>query len=94
MTQTEQTPTPSPEVKEYKPSEQVLHQIEESFTYHSPLPDQIPRYGALRSKAKELALLMAKNCPPGRELAMALTQLQLATMCANAAIACNEKGVG
>jgi hypothetical protein len=65
-------------------------QIENTFTYHAPFGTQLDRYQALREKAKELALLIIDSTPPSREQSMAISQLQLCTMLANAAIACNE----
>lgn len=60
------------------------------FTYHSPRPNQIPRYQQLRDKAREFAQLIHDLTPPSREQALAFTHLQEATMWANAAIACRE----
>lgn len=77
-------------VGSYEPSEKILNQIKETFTYHAPKGDQPERYIILREKAKELALLMATSCPESRELSAALTNLQLAVMLANASIAVNE----
>ena len=65
--------------------------IADSFTYHAPKPDQIPRFTKLREKFREVAEMIARLTPPGRERAASLTQLQLAVMLANAAIACGEK---
>ena len=79
------------EIKEYSIDPQTQKMIEDTFTYHAPKPDQIPRYTALREQFKQTALMVAKFTPPGRERAVALTQLQLAVMLANAAIACGEK---
>lgn len=60
------------------------------FTYHTPTGTQADRYAALRAKAKELADLVQSLCPPSRESALALTNLQQAVMWANASIAINE----
>lgn len=78
-------------VKEYAMDGQTQKTIDDSFTYHAPKADQIPRYTQLREKFRETALMIARYTPPGRERAIALTQLQLANMAANAAIACGEK---
>lgn len=72
-------------------STQEYTDISERFTYHPPKGDQTERYLAIREKAKELAFVMAECCPPGRELATALTQLTLVSMLANSAIAIGEK---
>jgi hypothetical protein len=79
------------ELKEYPLDPQTEKMINDSFTYHPPKPDQIPRYTALREQYRQTALMVAKYTPPGRERATALTQLQLSVMLANAAIACGEK---
>jgi len=72
----------------FTPTEQ--EQIERTFTYHAPKGDQQTRYVQLREKAKELAYLIASNCPASREKSLAMTSLQQATMWANASIAINE----
>lgn len=64
--------------------------LDNRFTYHPPKPGQAEKYEALRSKGKELAELINELVPDSREKSLALTQLQNATMWANAAIACNE----
>jgi hypothetical protein len=76
--------------REYHPSEQQVAHNQRAFQYHSPKPDQIPRYGTLRQQAAYLAADMIRLCPQSRELSLALTKLQEATMWANASIACNE----
>lgn len=68
-----------------------LKEIEKKFTYQSPKPDQLPRYEELRGSAREFAKLIVKYCPPSPERDSAITQLQLANMLANAAIACHDK---
>lgn len=78
---------------EYLISESTMAEIENMFTYHRPHGDQPQRYEALREKAKEMAILIHKSCMPSRERSLAITQLQLSVMCANAAIALNEKYV-
>ena len=65
-------------------------QIENNFTYHAPKEGQPVRYVALRDKAKELALLIDKECPASGEKSLALTKLEEAVMWANSAIARNE----
>lgn len=67
-----------------------LETIENNFTYHSPKQDQPERYEQIRSKAKELALLILGCCPDSRERSIAFTQLEDTVMWANASIARNE----
>lgn len=78
--------------KEYPIDAGTQKMIDDTFTYHPPRADQVPRYNELREQFRQTALMVARFTPPGRERAVALTQLQLAVMLANAAIACGEKG--
>lgn len=57
------------------------------FTYHPPTSDQLPRYGYLRAAFRDLALGLVHNCPESRERSLALTNLEIAAMFANASIA-------
>lgn len=76
----------------YTPDENTVTQIQNNFKYHSPLPNQPERCTRIRAAAGDLAMLFATNCPPSRELSLALTNLEESVMWANAAIARNEKG--
>lgn len=67
-----------------------ISSINNSFTYHAPKPEQIPKYESLRSEAKELALLIYKLCPPSAETTLAIRNLEEAIMWANKSIACNS----
>lgn len=64
--------------------------LENEFSYHRPLEHQLPRYEALRSEAKELAIIITGLVPPGQHRETALTRLREAIMWANAGIACGE----
>ena len=70
--------------------EEMIERINNDFTYHAPKPGQTERYEKLRNKAKEYALLIVELTPYSREQSLALTQLEYASMMANAAIARNE----
>lgn len=74
----------------YTPSETDIKKIENNFVYHAPKEGQNDRYITLRQKAREFAMYLAQNCPPSRELSVALTELETCMMWANAAIARNE----
>lgn len=65
--------------------------IENIFEYHPPAGDQQTRYIEIRAHAKVMARMLKLNCLESRELSLALTNLQQATMWANAAIAINEQ---
>lgn len=70
---------------------EINETLENNFMYHAPKPGQNERYIALRAKAKELAYLIDNLCPPSRETALAMTQLEQSIFWANASIARNEK---
>lgn len=61
------------------------------YRYHVPTGNQPERYALLRAKAKELATLIDELCQNSRERALAHTNLEQATMWANASIARNEE---
>jgi hypothetical protein len=69
---------------------ELLQRIENDYTYHPPRTGQPEQYTRIRAKAKELALLIAEECPRSREQSLALTDLERCVMMANAAIARNE----
>lgn len=60
------------------------------YTYHEPSKAQDLKYQAIRAYAKQLAAAIEDMCPDSREKALAHTNLEQATMWANAAIARNE----
>lgn len=64
--------------------------IEKGFHYHAPYGDQPEPYDEINEAAKNLAEVINRNCPTGREKSLAITKLQESKMWANAAIACNE----
>ncbi|HLP66361.1 MAG TPA: hypothetical protein VK181_02455, partial [Rhizobium sp.] len=66
-----------------------LETIENNYSYHAPKEGQPEKYGAIRAKAKELALLIEETCPKGREKSIAQTKLEESVMWANAAVARN-----
>ncbi len=74
----------------YTESESQTKQRSTSFVYHAPKDNQPERYVRLREAANQMALLMNTNCPPSRELSLAITNLEQSVMWANKAIACNE----
>lgn len=67
-----------------------LKAIAETFTYHAPTNNQLPRYQEIRGAAHNLAVIIDRHCPPSREKSLALTHLQSACMFANASIAIHE----
>lgn len=66
-------------------------QLSNWFTYHSPSPDQIPKYQAIRDAAHNLAKVIVENSPASADQMNAVRLVREASMCANAAIACGGK---
>jgi len=80
-----------PKFKTRDLNDEEKKRIENNFTYHAPKGDQPERYSFLRSMFKQMEAIMCRVCPESRELSIALTKLEEASMWANAAIARNEK---
>lgn len=75
----------------YPLTDEMAARVDRVFTYHPPRgDDQVDRHGRLRSLYRELALAVVQMTPPGREQAVALTELETSVMWANAAIARGE----
>jgi len=73
-----------------KAKDYINPQLENNFKYHAPKEGQPEKYEALRNKAKELAHMIDELCPNSREKSLAMTNLEQASMWANASIARNE----
>lgn len=73
-----------------KPRDYINPQLENNFKYHAPKEGQPEKYEALHNKAKELAHMIDELCPNSREKSLAMTNLEQASMWANAAIARND----
>lgn len=65
----------------------VEERLKNDFTYHNSPKEKSAVFEAIRSKALELALLILKECPVGREQSSAFTKIEEAVMHANAGIA-------
>jgi hypothetical protein len=68
----------------------LIPDLENRFTYHAPKLGQPETYSFLRDQAKNLAYHLVNNCPPSRELSLALTKLEEVVFWANASIARQE----
>ena len=70
-----------------KPTDEEL---DNRFRYHRPTAEAVPKH----EQVTELTLALAKQlrdiCPEGRNLSIALTELESVRMRANAAIACDS----
>lgn len=58
------------------------------FTYHSPTPEQLPKYEEIRRAGEALAAIIVKNTPSSADQTAAIRKVREACMTANAAIAC------
>ncbi len=67
--------------------EERRKQIESNFSYHPPTPEQAKLYEYIREEYKKMALILWKYVPDCRERSIALTELEISCMEANAAIA-------
>lgn len=65
--------------------------LENNFTYHEPKGDQVERYEIMRKRGLTLAKGILKACPESAERTLAIRQVEVAIMWANAAIARNEE---
>lgn len=66
-------------------------QLENWFTYHSPTPEQLPKYQAIREAGLNLATVIVENSPASADQTAAIRKIREACMEANAAIACDGK---
>jgi hypothetical protein len=63
--------------------------IDNWFTYHSPTPEQLPKYQAIREAGKHLAKTIMDNTPSSADQSAAIRLVREAVMTANASIACS-----
>lgn len=61
--------------------------IEHLFTYHTPRPDQTPRFERLNLATKDYARAIRNNVRPGPDRTVAIRSLQRLRMDCNLAIA-------
>lgn len=66
-------------------------QLDNWFTYHSPSPDQLPKYLAIREAGKAFASAIVSNSPDCADTTAAMRKVREAVMTANQAIACGGK---
>jgi alkanesulfonate monooxygenase SsuD/methylene tetrahydromethanopterin reductase-like flavin-dependent oxidoreductase (luciferase family) len=66
-------------------------QIDNWFTFHSPTPEQLTQYKAIRDNAGTLASIIVEACPECADTTAAIRKLREVVMTANAAIACGGK---
>ena len=69
-------------------------ELDNVFSYHAPVGDQVDRYGVIRAQARQLARVILAYSMDSEERRQALFAVRNAVMWANAGIACNEPGAG
>ena len=74
----------------YTPNDIDMAKLNNNFVYHVPFGDQPERYAYIRAKAKTFAELLLAECPPSRELSLAITKLEECMFWANSSIARHE----
>lgn len=85
---TEKQNTHSGTEKPWQDATHTVWTIEQRFgAYRKPTDATIPKYTAIQEKTLELAVMIDELCPNSPEKWTALTQLQMAKMSANAAVA-------
>lgn len=71
------------------PKEELRKRVINDLGFHPATEETRPKHEAIRLIMKRAAFELIDTCPPSRELSLALTELQAATMWANAAVAVN-----
>jgi hypothetical protein len=66
-------------------------QLDNWFTYHSPTPEQLPKYLAIREAGKAFAAAIVANAPDCADTTTAVRKVRESVFTANAAIACGGK---
>ena len=61
--------------------------LDHIFTYHAPTPEKLEQYKKIRDAAKDFALVVLENTPPGADLSTCMRRIRETVMTANAAVA-------
>ena len=64
-------------------------ELDNLFTYHPPIDDQVERYARLRTAAKTFATAIRDLTPSSADQTAAVRKVREAVFTANAAIACS-----
>lgn len=69
-------------------SNELLARLNRDYKFHPPRnEDDVKAHELVREACKAAAVTLVENVPPGRELSLALTKLEEASMHANAGLA-------
>ena len=66
-------------------------EIENRFNYHPPSPGGVERHGELSAVYENLAHVIDRICPGGREKSLAMTKLEESKFWASASVARNPE---
>lgn len=64
--------------------------IDKSFAYHKPSDNGMEKITELRAGYSRLKMALERNCPPSRQLSVALTELETSAMWAIKAVVFND----
>jgi hypothetical protein len=62
-------------------------ELDNIFTYHAPVGNQVERYQKIREAAKNLAQVIVDNTSPSPEQTLAVREVEMACMRANQCVA-------
>lgn len=65
--------------------------LDDIFSYHSPTPEQIPKYEVIREGARFFADIILRNTPVSPDQSVAIRKLRECVMVANSSIALDGK---
>ena len=66
--------------------------IDKPFAYHKPTKDGHAKIHAIREAFSEVKKVIETNCPPSRQLSVAITELETSAMWAIKAVVFNDPG--
>ena len=72
-----------------KPREEMIREI---MSYHTPTPEMLPKFAAVREAAIAFVMAIDEHCPASADRTAAVRQVQDALMTANRSIANNGAG--
>ncbi len=81
----------SAEIGQREIAEDFNAEIDNWFSYHSPVDDQPKKYESIREAGKVLAYAIIRNCPKSADSRAAMRKVREAVWTANASIACGGK---
>lgn len=64
--------------------------IDKPFAYHKPSDDGLLKITTVREAYSQLKRVIESNCPPSRQLSVALTELETSAMWAIKAVVFND----